>query len=426
MAPWCDWASRARRVASAAAGGRVARNGVAVRRRGPRRVAGERRDLGAVRYSELWPGIDVTFRGTGSELEWDLHVAAGADPAVAGMSVAGADAIDLDGDRATLVIGDDELGLAIPAVWQVAADGSRIERRRRVAPRRRRAARRTPGWDPTLAGVIDPTLEWSTYLGGGPGGMGNDYATDVAVDAAGNAYLTGTTGSADFPTTAGALDATLELQHRHLRDEGRCHRQHVALQHAHPGHSSMTAERAVAVDGAGNVVPHGRAGRRERRLPRHAGCLRRHTERVRRAVRDEAGRRWRPRLRHGAGRQRRRRCTDIAVDGDGAAYVVGSAGSGHPTTPGAVRHLSQRRGRRVRHEAQPGRERLEYSTLLGGGAADTRRGIAIDAERSRFVTGTSRTARCTSSSRRPWARSTPHTTALTTPSSRARSHRQQP
>src|SRR6202035_6159938 len=43
--------------------------------------------------------------------------------------------------------------------------------------------------------VIDPTLVYSTYLGG----SGLDDVAQVAVDGAGNAYVTGTTTSADFP-----------------------------------------------------------------------------------------------------------------------------------------------------------------------------------------------------------------------------------
>jgi hypothetical protein len=44
-------------------------------------------------------------------------------------------------------------------------------------------------------------LAWSTYLGGST----NDSVADVALDAAGNAYVTGETQSDDFPTTAGVV-----------------------------------------------------------------------------------------------------------------------------------------------------------------------------------------------------------------------------
>jgi hypothetical protein len=47
--------------------------------------------------------------------------------------------------------------------------------------------------------VLNPAasaLVYSTYLGG----SGQEYAGGIAVDGAGNAYVTGSTKSADFPT----------------------------------------------------------------------------------------------------------------------------------------------------------------------------------------------------------------------------------
>lgn len=51
-------------------------------------------------------------------------------------------------------------------------------------------------------------LEYATFLGGGQG-MGGDFGVGIAVDASGAAYVTGYTSSADFPTTDGAFDRTL-------------------------------------------------------------------------------------------------------------------------------------------------------------------------------------------------------------------------
>ena len=48
--------------------------------------------------------------------------------------------------------------------------------------------------------IIDPVLAYSTYLGGSL----TDQGLGIAVDAAGNAYVTGYTESANFPTTPGA------------------------------------------------------------------------------------------------------------------------------------------------------------------------------------------------------------------------------
>jgi Beta-propeller repeat len=75
----------------------------------------------------------------------------------------------------------------------------------------------TPGaFDRTFNGSSDvfvtklnasgSTLTYSTFLGG----MNVDRGTGIAVDRRGRAYVVGQTSSADFPTTPGAFDTTLD------------------------------------------------------------------------------------------------------------------------------------------------------------------------------------------------------------------------
>jgi hypothetical protein len=75
----------------------------------------------------------------------------------------------------------------------------------------------------------------------------------------------------------------------------------------------------------------------------------------------------------------------IAVDDTGAAYIVGDAGGSFPTTAGAFQRSGDSfSGFLVKLDPTGG---LAYGTLLGGGAVDTARGVALDASGSVLVTG---------------------------------------
>jgi Beta-propeller repeat/Bacterial Ig-like domain (group 2) len=69
---------------------------------------------------------------------------------------------------------------------------------------------KSSGWNSFLAELSPDgsSLIYSTYLGGS--GSSGDVATGVALDPLGNAYVAGYTDSADFPTTAGAFQASLQ------------------------------------------------------------------------------------------------------------------------------------------------------------------------------------------------------------------------
>lgn len=151
--------------------------------------------FGSVRYEGIFRGIDVIYHGRTGQLEYDFVVAPGADPSAIALSFSGIDGMTIaaNGDL-LLESAAGQIAHKAPVVYQETASG------RRLVP----SAYRVDGglvsftvgaYDRSRELVIDPVLTYSTYLGG----RSNDTAYAVAVDGAGNAYIGGRTGSADFP-----------------------------------------------------------------------------------------------------------------------------------------------------------------------------------------------------------------------------------
>ena len=116
------------------------------------------------------------------------------------------------------------------------------------------------GWDSKSAKYdagrplyIDPLI-YSTYLGG----SGSDYGHGIAVDSAGNAYVTGYTDSTDFPTTPGAFQTTATAAaRRRLRDQAQPHGIGFGLLHL-SGRQQLRWRLGIAVDSTGNAYVTGR------------------------------------------------------------------------------------------------------------------------------------------------------------------------
>ena len=151
----------------------------------------------------VYPGIDIRYHGSGDQLEYDFIVGPGADAGAIVMKFGlhTRTTIERNGDL-VITAGTTVVTEQKPLAWQTIA-GHRIAVRAAFTRARSGAiALSIGGYNHAFALVIDPTIAYATYLGG----RGDDRALAVAVDASGDAYVTGTTASASFPTTAGAFD----------------------------------------------------------------------------------------------------------------------------------------------------------------------------------------------------------------------------
>ncbi len=152
-----------------------------------------------IRFSRVYPGIDLEYYRSQGEIEHDWIVAPGADPGRIRMRFEGADSVRLDGEgHLHFGSGAGETRQRRPVVYQEDAG-----RREPVAGEYRDLGNgefgfRLAEYDRTKPLIIDPVLEFSTYLGG----TGHDFADDLTVDAAGRSYFSGYTLSLDFPGKA--------------------------------------------------------------------------------------------------------------------------------------------------------------------------------------------------------------------------------
>jgi hypothetical protein len=284
-----------------------------------------------VQYRNVYPGVDLVYYGNQNQLENDFIVAPGADPQSITLSFTGAEKLSLDSQgNLVLAAKEGEVRFEKPHIYQD-VDGAQLEISGDYLLKDvHQVGFQVAAYDRSRPLVIDPTLSYSTYVGG----SGFDYGYGIAVDGSGNAYVTGQTTSADFPTTIGAfqmIGPNIPCQY----GPG-CTRQDAFVTKLNPAGSALVYSTFLG----GNF---------------------------------ESG------------------TFGIAVDGAGDAYVTGYSYSvDFPTTPLAFQPINRSAGfgyNAFMTKLNPAGSALVSSTYLGGSKFDAGRGIAVDAAGNAYVTG---------------------------------------
>ncbi|HTC19734.1 MAG TPA: SBBP repeat-containing protein, partial [bacterium] len=203
---------------------------------------------GQVESSDVYPGVDLVYYGNQGKLEYDFVVKPGADSGAIHLKYEGTKAarvnaqgdLELDTDQGTL-------RFRAPSVYQE-SQGTKnpVEGRYRLEDGGKLGFE-VKDYDHTKPLVIDPVLDYSTFWGG----SGQDLALAIALDPSGDAYITGSTQSPDFPTVnpgQGFLAGNQNAFVAEINPAGT-----AVLFSTYLGGSGYDSATAIAVDSSGNI-----------------------------------------------------------------------------------------------------------------------------------------------------------------------------
>jgi hypothetical protein len=153
----------------------------------------------SVLYEGLYAGVDLRVRERGGRLEYDLLLSPEADLAQVCVRLTGVERLEIaDDEELLLQTRHGCLRQTRPVTWEVLPDGEKrpLDCRYRKLDGLRFGFE-APSRDPQLPLVIDPGLEWGTFLGG----LASDQLTavDLAADGSSDVFVAGYMNSADFP-----------------------------------------------------------------------------------------------------------------------------------------------------------------------------------------------------------------------------------
>ena len=341
-----------------------------------------------VQFEQVYPGIDLVYYGKQRQLEYDFVVQPGADYQKIQMVFDGAESVMLDRSGNLLLktkIGD--LSFQIPEIYQE-ENGKRVQVEGKfVLNGKNRVGFEVASYDIEKSLVIDPTLTYSTYIGGNS----SDFGSGIAADASG-IYVVGITLSSDFIATPGAFDTARNGNPSDYAVFKLNPTTGSYIYSTFLGGSNSEFAPSIAVDASGAVYIVGATG--SHNFPVTTGAFDTipgggsfdytvtklspdGASLVYSSFLGGSGDEW-----HGYGSDK------VAVDSLGAAYITGTTtSSDFPTTTGAFDETYNGSSDGFVTKVSPDGSSLLYSTYLGGTDIEFRYDIAVDSLGSAYVSG---------------------------------------
>ncbi|MEW6734753.1 MAG: SBBP repeat-containing protein [Acidobacteriota bacterium] len=338
-----------------------------------------------IEYQDIYPGVKLAYYGNQRQLEYDFIIAPGANPNRIGFAFTGAQELRID-DNGDLVIntGKEEIRQHKPFAYQL-RNGHKEEIACHYTFKQNHEVSFQLGhYDRSRELVIDPTLVYSTYLGGNSG----DAGTDIAIDSVGNIYVVGRTDSLNFPTRTPIQmnnNGNGDIFVSKFNPSGS-----TLIFSSYFGGSGDEIANSVAVDSMGNIYLAGAT--RSGDFPITSGALQRNpgvgVDGFVAKLNATGTQLIYSTFLGGSGDDL---INDLTIDSNGNVYVTGSTRSTDlPVTPNAFRPANGGFRDAFVSKINTTGSMLIISTYLGGNTDDGGNALAIDTMGNIYVTGSTK------------------------------------